>query len=74
MTDNPRIDWEELLHGKYINTSTDFMLKDMYVELKSVTKIATVLGVSRGTILRKLRDLGVTINKRGGCNNKHRTL
>jgi hypothetical protein len=70
MTDNPRIEWEELLYGKYTNATVEFMLKDMYAELRSVTTIAALLGVSRGSVLRKLRMLDVTINKRGGKNNK----
>lgn len=74
MSLNPRIDWESLLHGKYAGHTVEFMLRDMYGEFGGVTKIATILGVSRGSVLRKLRSLSISVNRRGGDNRRQKVL
>lgn len=53
----------------------DAKIKDLYVNKKvSATLIAQALGCATGTVIRRLRCLGVEINPRGGANHTVRYL
>jgi len=75
-TSGQRIDWafEVRCYNQANGTAyadKDILLRDLYCELKSAKKVETKIGGPNWvTIIKCLRAAGVTIQPRGGPNNK----